>query len=296
MAATLVACSGGGAHLVPPAGLTAPETAESWLQPDASALLYVSDPSGGDVAFYSYPYGKLVGRITNFYHAGGMCVSKSGNVFIAAQDGEQVRMYAHGGTKIMRTLTDPGYYPLGCAIDPVTGDLAVTSYTGTKNHGSLAIYSQAMGSPKVHFDVNIPHMLYCGYDSAGNLFLDGSTSKGAVLVGELAKGGTTIHTIPLDQTIAHGGGVQWDGTYLAVGDVSASVIYRFKIASGKGTKAGSVPLSGSTFVQEFWIAGSRVIAPDYASGKVRFYKYPAGGSATKIIAGFTGPQAATVSE
>lgn len=225
-----------------------------------------------------------------------MCVSKTGDVFIADQQFSRVRVYAHGGTKLLRSVADPGYSPLGCAIDPVTGNLAVTSYTGAKHHGSLAIYPSAMGPPKVHFDLNIPHMFYCSYDGAGNLYLDGLSKSRAVVVGELAKGASGIQTLTLDQTIANAGGVQWDGTNLAVGDVSASVIYRFKITSGKGTKVGSTPLDGSAFVDEFRIEKQTVVAPDYINGKVRFYKYPAGGSATKTITGFTGPIATTVSE
>lgn len=292
----LAACSAPGSGLSSPAGPAAQTPASSWAKPDASALLYVSDPNGGVVAMYSYPVGKPAGQIANFYSAGGMCVSpKTGNVFIADQSNGTVRVYPHGATKPIRTLADPGYTPLGCAVDPVTGNLAVTSYIGSKKNGSLAIYTRAMGTPKIFSDVNIPHMFYCGYDSAGNLYLDGITSKRVVVLGELPKGGAHVAMVQLDQAIATAGGVQWDGTNVAVGDVSAGIIYRFKIAAGKGTKAGSTPLKGSAFVQEFWIAGQQVVAPDFTNGVVRFYKYPAGGAAVKTISGFTGPVATTIS-
>lgn len=262
--------------------------------PNASPLLYVSDPEGNDIAIYDYPDGKPVTTIP-FNQPGGMCVSKSGNVFIADPTESHVRVYAHGATKVTRTLTDANYNPLGCAIDAKSGNLAVTSYLGSNGHGSLAIYTHAVGSPKVYDDVNIPRMFYAGYDGAGNLFVDGETKARKVIVGELVKGGTHVQSLTLDQTIATAGGVQWDGTNLAIADVAASVIYRFKISAGKGTKVGSTPLKGSAYVDEFSIQGTQVVVPDFINGKVRYYKYPGGGSPVKTIEGLTSPLATVVS-
>ncbi len=264
------------------------------MGPSTTALLYVSDQPNREVAVYSYPQGNPAGTLAIAQPA-GECVSKSGNVFIANSNKSTILVYAHGGTKPVRTITDPGYDPLGCAVDPATGNLAVTSYTGSNGHGALAIYAHAAGKPKVFYDASIPHMSYCGYDGAGNLFFDGYTGKHAVVFGELPKGGSKIQSITLNQAIATAGGVQWDGTNLAVGDVNAAVIYRFKMSGGKGTKVGSTPLKGSLYVDQFWIQGSLVIAPDYIGGKVRFYKYPGGGSSVKTISGLTAPIAAAVS-
>jgi hypothetical protein len=293
LTALLAGCTGSGGRSLPTAAGPA-EFAPALGAPNASPLLYVSDPEGNDVATYSYPDGKPVATIS-FNQPAGMCVSKSGNVFIADPSESHVRVYAHGGTKPLRTLNDSGYNPLSCAVDPKSGNLAVTSYLGSKNHGDLAIYTHAIGAPKVYADANIPHMSYASYDGAGNLFLDGVTSSRKVVVAELPKGGTHIQAIALNQTIANAGGVGWDGTYLDVGDVAASVIYRFKISAGKGTKAGSTPLNGSAYVDEFSIQGTQVIVPDFEAGKVRYYKFPGGGSPVKTIEGFTSPLATTVS-
>jgi hypothetical protein len=45
----------------------------SWMKPEASGsdLLYVSD--GSDVYVYSYPSESLVGTLTGFYYALGVC-------------------------------------------------------------------------------------------------------------------------------------------------------------------------------------------------------------------------------
>ncbi len=293
--AWLAACSGyHGSNLAPATTLQSSASMPFALAPGATSLLYVSDQPSKDVAVFTFPQGQSMGTLAVFQPA-GECVSKSGNVFIANSSKSNVLVYAHGGTKPTRTITDPGYYPLGCSVDPVTGNLAVTSYTGTKNAGGLAIYARAAGKPKTFTDASIPHMSFCGYDNAGNLFFDGFTSKHAVVVGELPKGATKIASVTLDQSIGVAGGVQWDGTYLAIGDVTASAIYRFKMSAGKGTKVSTVALKGSKYVDQFWIQGTQVVAPDYISGNVRFYKYPGGGSPIKIISGFTAPIAATVS-
>jgi hypothetical protein len=289
------AASGGGARFSPPTATQPWGIAQSLLAPDASALLYVSDPSGQAVSIYTYPDGKKVSTIPNLYQPGGMCVSKSGNVFIADQSDSHVRVYAHGSTKVLRTLSDPNYTPFSCTIDPISGNLAVTSINGTNGHGSLAVYAHAIGSPKVYDDVNIPKVFFAGYDRSGNLFIDGETKSRKFVAGELAKGATSIKTLTLNQAIGVPGAVQWDGKHIAIGDVTASVIYQFSISSGKGTKVGSTPLKNSALVDQYWIQGTTVIAPDFSSGVVRYYKYPNGGAATKTISDFYGPIAVTVS-
>ena len=64
----------------------------------------------------------------------GECVDKAGDVFVADFGGNTgtpaILEYAHGGTKPIATLSDPGYYPESCSIDPTTGNLAVTNDGG----------------------------------------------------------------------------------------------------------------------------------------------------------------------
>jgi hypothetical protein len=138
-------------------------------------------------------------------------------------------------------------------------------------------------------------VFFAGYDRSGNLFVDGETKSRKFVAGELAKGATSIKTLSLNQTIGVPGAVQWDGKHIAIGDVNASVIYQFSFSSGKGTKVGSTTLKNSLLVDQYWIQGTTVIAPDFPNGVVRYYKYPNGGSATKTISNFYGPIAVTVS-
>ena len=70
---------------------------------------------------------------------------KKGNVFVANTNADDVLEYPHGGTKPSETLQDlPNYYPSSCAVDPVSGDLAVTNQaiSGT---GNVVIFRHATG-------------------------------------------------------------------------------------------------------------------------------------------------------
>jgi hypothetical protein len=260
-------------------------------------LLYVSNVR--TVTVYSYPRGKLEGTLKGFYSAQGECVDQHGDVFITNLGTNQIFEYAHGSKKRLRTLTSYGG-PAGCSVDPTTGNLAVSNLTV----GSVAIYTDARGKPKLYKDPAFKEDFWCGYDDKGNLFVDGESSTSAFEFAELPKGAGSLENITLNQSISFPGGVQWDGTYVAVGDQSRSpVVYQFAISGSKGIKVGSTPLgSGAVDTKQFWIQGQTIIAPNFnpgsrGRGDVLFYKYPAGGTATrKITAGLDYPIGAVVSQ
>jgi hypothetical protein len=274
---------------------------ESWMSPGAASqdLLYVSDTGTSKVYVYSYPSDKLAGTLTDFRDPGGECVDKNGNVFITNTGDDDILEYAHGGTKPIATLSDPGYFPFGCSIDPTSGNLAVSNNFASSGsgQGNVVVYTHAKGHPKGDYtDPNINQMLLCGYDDKGNLFVDGLTKGSGFAFAELRRGSTTLTDITLNQSIENPGGVQWDGKYVAVGDQSTNVVYQFDVSGKKGTKVGSTPLTGATEVVQFWIAGSKLIGPDAGAQDVGIWKYPAGGSALKTITGLYVPLGATLSK
>ena len=264
-------------------------------------LLYVGDQKTDDVYVYSYPHGKLVGTLTGFDIPTGLCSNKAGDVFIPNGFGADIVEYAHGGTSPIATLSDAGEGPSGCGVDPKTGNLAVANYCNSscKGPGSVAIYVDAKGSPTQYTVPNISNVYFCGYDAKGNLFLDG-THNSAFAFAELPSGKSTFKKITLDQTFQIPGNVQWDGTDVAVGDDGTGMIYQFTVSGKRGTEVGATPLTGSSYVTQFWIQPPNVIGPNiYSSGaNILFWKYPAGGSPTKTIGGFSSlskPAGATVS-
>jgi hypothetical protein len=306
LVALLAACGGpgsrSGAGAVPqrPATATHSESGRSWMASDAKRgnLLYVSDTQTSDVYVFSYPNGKLKGTLTGLADPAGECVDKSGDVFVTNTGDSNIVEYAHGGTSPIATLKDGGYFPVGCSVDPITGNLAVTNFSTTSStQGDVVIYKGATGRPRGHYvDPDINGMLLCGYDDAGNLFVDGLDTASASKFAELPSGSTSLITIALNQSIGSPGGVQWDGKHLAIGDQTTNAIYRFRMSGNTGTLVGSTPLKGATQVFQFWIAGSNVIGPDAGAADIGIWSYPAGGSPVKTIPGVYVPLGATLSK
>ena len=230
----------------------------------------------------------------------GNSVDASGDVFIANQQAQDLLEYAHGGTRPIAKLDDPGNYRTGCSVDPSSGNLAAVN--GGESAG-ISIYQHAHGAPTIYTDRSV-WLYFCGYDDKGNLFADGLGLTGGFKFVELPHGGNAFIKIALDQKLHWPGGVQWDGQYLTAGDQGLfgknSVIYQFVIDGNRGTTVGSTPLLGSFEVAQFWIDGSRIIGPDSGreSGNgVRIWRYPTGGHPRRsLIDGFGGPVGAAISK
>jgi hypothetical protein len=262
--------------------------AGSWMDRAATkgSLLYVSSVLTNDVYVYSYPAGQLVGTLTGFSTPYGICADKNANVWIVNDGAQEVVEYAHGGTTPIATLGDPGEYPEGCAVDPATGNLAVTNFYATSGPGSVSVYAGARGAPQIYSDPSFANVRFCGYDADGNLFADGVDGSSSFVLAELRKGASAFKNVAFRQSIEWPGGVQWDGKYIAVGDTDAGKIYR---TTAKGNVVGTTTLSGANYVNQFWIVKgkrhkpSSVIAPSQDGGVVGVYKYPAGGGPTSTI-------------
>jgi hypothetical protein len=314
LAGAVVAISagcGGGVRSQPATPALSPDRAtkdraRSWMAPDAKSyyLLYISDEGTNDVYVYSYPGGKLEGTLTGFDEPYGMCVSKAGDVFITNTEQSEILEYKHGGTNPIATLSDTGYYPVGCSVDPTTGNLAVTNFEALGSHpGNVAIYAGAQGTPTTYSDTNIPLYEFCGYDNKGNLFIDGYNSTGGFAFAELPAGSGSFTNISISTPIYQPGGVQWDGKYVAVGDQyygkePASAIYQVSVSGSSGTVVGTTLLKqGIDEVQvvQFWKHGPKVVGGNALGQDVDVWHYPAGGKAKKLITGLKIPYGATVS-
>jgi hypothetical protein len=271
----------------------------TWMRPESSSgdLLYVSDLRAATVSIYTYPGDSSVGTLTDLSSPQGECIDKSGNVYVTETGAEQIVEYAHGGTSPIATLSDPYYQPVACAIDPATGDLAVTNilYHRDGIGGNVVIYRHAKGTPKYFSSANIYSYYFVGYDSKGDLFVDGLSGQapyGTFEYAELARHHSKMKAIKLSGgSIAFPGNVQWDGEHIAIGDQDNAVIYQ---TTGRKI-VGSTPLTGSSDVVGYFIDGGTVIAPDAGNASVEFYDYPAGGNPTGTITGFEEPDGAVVS-
>ena len=295
-AATALLAGCGGAPSQQALPLTgAPDTApasraiRTWMSPDARRhnLLYVSDNSGF-VYVFQYPTGKLVGTIGGFNGSSGLCADAKGDVFVANTDGEDVLEYAHGGTKPIATFLEFGAFPNGCAVDPSSGNLAVTNVATAPSQGpgNVAIFLKAQGNPTYYTAKGFMEYLFAGYDANGNLFVDGvNAGTTQSLFAELPSGSSTLTNLTVNQSMGFPGGIAWDGKYMAIEDDMKDTIYRVNFSGSAGTVAGTVHLSvHSHLVVQFWLQGNTIIVPFGGSPrtvkKVGLWNYPAGGKPT----------------
>jgi hypothetical protein len=272
----------------------------SWMLPESSkqSLLYVADYRANAVYAYSYPKGKSAGAITGISGPDSVCVDKSGNIWVTNQGGT-ILEYAHGGTSPIKSLSDPSQYQGACSVDPLTGNLAVVDSYSPSGSGEVLIFKNASGMPTRYVTPLITHYAGAGYDTKGNLFVDGITDSAHFNLVELSKGANAFKGITLTKT---GGpepsGVQWIGTYLAVGfstngGSGHSVIWQLKIAKHTGTLLGKTTLEPAAAIEGFFIQDSTLVAPEDTA--VFFFKYPAGGFPTKMIGEFELPGGIVVS-
>jgi hypothetical protein len=261
-------------------------------------LLYVSDEAAGDVDVYSYPEGKPEGTLTDSTFRRGICTDKAGEVYILNGGGSTAVVYAHGGTTPLRTLDLTGAPEFSCSVDQKTGNFAV-GIVVTGGIGSIAVFPKGQGNAVIYTPTGQEGFPGYGYDSHGNLFCDAYGPGNVFALYELPKNILTVNQVSVSG--ANGlspGPMQWDGKYLTFGSGARGTLYQVAIKGSKGSVRSSTTLAGTGWVWQFWIQGKRILVPTYGGtdpAEVGYFKYPAGGSATKSITGFGQPDGAAIS-
>jgi hypothetical protein len=271
-----------------------------WMDPaakTASQLLYVSDQATFDVYVYRFPSLKLAGKLHGFKGPQGECADASGNVWIADTQASRVVEYAHGGEKAIARLADPIGYPAGCAVDPSSGDLAVTNLYDFSGSGSLLVYKSAHGTPKVYANSNVYYYYFDAYDRGGNLYVSGATANGGYVLAVLPYGSKSIATVKIDGGKLHfPGTVAWLGATLVLGDQRCkgrmvSCFYELSVSGRSAGITGTTPLRGSCDVVQAWVDTTRIAGGDdaeYCRGgrsAVEVWPYPVGGSPGSSVRG-----------
>jgi hypothetical protein len=255
------------------------------------ALLYVSDDDKERVVVYSYPSLKRLETLSGVGSPTGLCVDQNTGAVWVTETGStsQVIEFAHGGMKPIRTFQDSGGETVeGCAVSPTSDELAVSNATfGGDDPGDLIVYNLRTGKSKTYQDKKMFFFGFAGYDSSGNLFLDGTplSYNSPFRLDELPSGGDKLINIRWKgPAIVQPGNVQYDGGGVTVGDVNKALIYQ----TAGGKILGTTALTGACFMYQYFIDGDKVIAPSNCTkpGTVSIYDYPAGGVPTKTIDGF----------
>lgn len=257
--------------------------ARSWMAPGAAGerLIY----AGGDEVSYVFnPSGKVVGQIAET--SNGTCSDQGGNVFFTQV--QNIVEYAHGGTTPIGNYGAPGT-AYSCSIDPTTGDLA--SVVFRLSGGDEIVVWRTPGSPlEIYRDKNLSSMLYCAYDSSGNLYVDGYNGSTFALA-ELPAGGTSLQDISVNINIPAADQVQWDGQYLAIETKDNTALYQLQVSGSAATLVNTVTFTGVGHrATQSWIQNGTIAIPtgpvNVRAIEIIFWRYPAGGYPIKTFKGF----------
>ncbi|HEY1681070.1 MAG TPA: hypothetical protein VGF98_05495 [Candidatus Tumulicola sp.] len=256
-----------------------------------SELLYVSDWYSSVVRMYKYPSKTLIGTITGLERPAGMCVDKAQNVYIANSYPGNVLEYAHGGVSPIATFDIPNESPVGCAINPVNGDLAVGIISGATSKGQLVVFHN--GKSTTYSEPNNWYVYFPGYDKKGNCLVQAEEPGEyyppfTTAVDELPMGGSSLVSLIMKKlTISRAGAVMFDGKNFIVGDQQsesgAPVLYQATLSGRTLTGNGiATTLSGQygiQVVQPFLKTGAKgVVGADVNNDVVDTWAYPVGGS------------------
>ncbi|HEX3368550.1 MAG TPA: hypothetical protein VHS56_03160 [Candidatus Cybelea sp.] len=265
--------------------------AGSWLRHDSSSggdLVYMAEDE--NIGIYSFA-GKEVGELKGFEfsYSSGLCSDMQGNVWAAYED--SLLEYQRGGTIPIAQLYTPGN-PTSCAVDPATGDIAVTEQSNASG-SNVAVFSGIYATPAIYADADIFYYEFSTFDSQGDLFVNGvGLKKNHSVLAELLKGGSTLGTVTTDEKFEKVGGLQWDGQDLADGDSERHVIYEMSVASGHATTVGTIKLGGwidprFKVIEPFAIGNGQIVLT-ISDRQTGFYKYPAGGKSIRRLPITTG--------
>ncbi len=266
----------------------------SWIDAAAArgALLYISDQATETVWIYSYPQLKLTGKLAGVRQPAGLCVDpRTRNVWVVSAVSSKVVEFAHGATSRTRTLEAAPNLE-ACAAD-ASGNLAVAEYNDYDDPGGLLVFESGRGKPMRYDNREMFYYSFAAYDSAGDVFVDGEPYA---KLEELPAGRMKLKNVTPNGLNFSPGGVQYDGTDIAVGSRRNGLIARI---SGRSI-TGTTKLKGTCLVRQFFIdaASGVVIAPSAckSKGEVLIYNYPAGGNPIKRITGIRDPFGAVVSK
>jgi hypothetical protein len=293
---------------------------KTWVSPDVlrnPRLLFISDPGAGNVDIFTMPALALKGQITGLSVPQGMCSdSRTGFVWVADTGALTMQEYDRNGT-LLNTLDDPAGFPGSCAVDPTTGNLAVTDIVDFTGNGTVLIYAGSTGPPSQQ--LRNPDMLlasFAGYDGGGNLYVDGFDTFGNFILSESTPGSGALSTLTVT-----GGALFWPGMVqwnivagdLVVGDQTCNntpttCLYSMAVSGPNASITGVTNLQDSSGnpicdmaegvvgrLGKMSAAGSSYNACTGDPNSVDRWHFPAGGLPTNSTTGIVDPAGAALS-
>jgi hypothetical protein len=193
--------------------------------------------------------------------------------------------------------------PLGCSVDPTTGNVAVSNFSSPSGSGAggVDIFTGGLsGSQTYYTNPYLYHLYPPGYDLNGNLFVQATDYSGAVYFAEVPAGQSTF-TLLTGLKIDFPGSVQWDGYYLAVTDQdyqysSTTGIYRVTVSGSAVTVVRTTHLTDDCYPHYNWmsevepfVSGTNRRLNAVVSGNLNcptrygFWNYTDGGDPKRVI-------------
>lgn len=297
--------------VVPSAVLASPkpDRGASWFSAKAASsgpLLYVTDFYNFDVYIYSVPSLKRVGKLTGFFEPEGECGDAHGNVWIAVTGDELIEEFKPGGETPIATLDDPLGYPVSCAVDAATGNLAVANIFGNSGSGGILIYAHARGTPAFYANPSQYYYYFDGYDAQGNLYASGMTSKNVYALSALHAGKKTMASVSIrGGELYFPGTVLWSGSALVLGDQecdggTSSCLYEASVSGTIVSITKRISLAGSCDVAQVALQSKELFGGDYQyctrvkSSSINRWAYPAGGKPIGSVTGVYDPIGAAI--
>ncbi|HEX3369009.1 MAG TPA: hypothetical protein VHS56_05490 [Candidatus Cybelea sp.] len=276
------------------------------IRPDRGAkstLLYASDANDNLVYMIDLPSGRLAGKLTGFDQPTGLCAYVKGDVYVVSSQASEILAYKHAVKSAFKELGDHPYIPVGCSIDPVTGNLALANCCGNSPDGNLAIYAHATGAAKYFSDPSMYIYWYCAYDDRGNLYVSGINHSYAYQLDVMPAGKHALNAVMLSPDIEGdvSPALQWDGKYLAIASPTAGAIWQYAVNGTQAKRVHVTKLSDAGGVLDFWIAATSqrrtLYAPILANSalSIGVYPYPKGGKPETKLYDAIDPYAVTVS-
>ena len=289
------------------AAIRHPDHRKSWRSArldgtPGARMLFVSDFGTNDVYIFAIPAMTLQATLTGFDGPQGLCSDTAGDVWVTNTFTSQIFEYSHAGT-LINTLSDPTGYPVGCAWNRRTGDLAVTNrfnFGTGQPAGAVLIYPGGTGTPSSFSDPDIDYYYFVAYDSRGNLYVNGTGASPSYpfALGVMPENAGSFSTMSIGGgTIYVPGGLQWDNALkdLIVGDQECggnafsevSCTYSVAVTGLSGAITGSTALQNLMGAQACDVAQAVRIGVRTYGSDMEFASGPYGACAS----GGTGPTA-----
>jgi len=263
--------------------------------------VYIADSGEDAVDVYAFAKGKIgkeVGSTTSgISEPQGACSNGKKSVGVTNTGESEVLIFTAPKTTSSSSVSDSGYYPVGCAYDK-SGDIAVSNIESTSGgNGNIQVFKGGKGSPTDLTCPNVTRFFFLSYDKAGDIYADGEDESGAFAMCVVPAGDSSGEAVTLSSSPGFPGGVQVVGSTVNVTDQDNPVIDQYSFSGTTGTLTGSISLGGDVDdANGSWISGKFLVASSYGTGTVYSYKYPAGGNPLSSVSGFAAPQGVAIAK